>query len=507
MTKNLLFDTISIQHYVFGSNKLRDNLGASYIIKHIYDDFEKPDRSGEFLVGYIGGGNALIFTSSYEKATSIIEEFTTKIIYTYPGVSIGVAIKENFGPVDIEYKLKIKELFAQLAANKGKHLPVNTIPSHGITDICRYSSLSVEKVVAYVEPGRETFDFISSLTASKRIVDKDARKEEESLLTGACISGYNFPLELDKLGQYPGEDSHIAIVHIDGNGFGEEFRNINDSKQTELLSRKVRDAVQVSFVDSIVNYINLPDQFKDTVAKNYNEDGQELLPIRPIILGGDDVTFICNGKWGIWFAERFMEKFKTFTIDEEGAKPFSACAGVAVVKTKYPFYRAYILAEELCDNAKDARKKLLADQDIKDGGNWIDFHLAYGGLGNTLKEMRNLQYMTIDNEYIFYRPFSLEGIGDSISLESVKNDAELLKKVLPNSKIKDLREVLTHDAASQKVFIEHLIHQHVNFKQKFCQNYTSTDVFAYYPFFDMIELLEVYPTNLLNYNQYATTEL
>lgn len=168
-----------------------------------------------------------------------------------------------------------------------------------------------------------------------------------------------------------------------------------------------------------------------------------------------------------------MESFKTHLID--GKEPYSSCAGVAIVKAKFPFYRAYKLAEELCSSAKKMNKK--------SGGDWIDFQLAYGGLDNTLEEVRKLQYTVAG----FSRPYRLEE-----SFSYLKADTSKLKETLPNSKIKDLREMLTRGESSLNNFREHLKYQHPEFKKAF------SDAKLEYPFFDMIELLELYPTNLLN---------
>ena len=98
MNTAILFDTMSIQQYVFGSNKLKDNLGASYIVEHIYDYLEKKseDNPEDIEIGYVGGGNAFVFTTSRDKATEIVKEYTTELLRLYPGVSLAVAIKENF---------------------------------------------------------------------------------------------------------------------------------------------------------------------------------------------------------------------------------------------------------------------------------------------------------------------------------------------------------------------------------------------------------------------------
>lgn len=82
----LLFDTRSIQKYIFSGNRLKTNIGASYIVEHIFDDVlvkeiladpafglgtidgtswksrTEPlnELPADCYVAYIGGGNALI---------------------------------------------------------------------------------------------------------------------------------------------------------------------------------------------------------------------------------------------------------------------------------------------------------------------------------------------------------------------------------------------------------------------------------------------------------------
>jgi len=292
-------------------------------------------------------------------------------------------------------------------------------------------------------------------------------------------------------------------VHIDGNGFGKTFIDIQSVERTRELSQQVKEAVTKSFIDILQEYNKNKENLKNIINIQKNKEGKEILPIRPIILGGDDVTFVCHGKLGIWVAEKYMESFKnnTFTDNKGKEHKFSSCAGVAIVKAKYPFFRAYELAEKLCESAKSARKKYMEENKIEDGGNWIDFQLAYSGLGNTLEEVRKLQFFNIEgNEPLYKRPYYIEKSDDHISIKELKEFTDTLKDILPNSKIKDLREMLTRDKDSQKVFIEHLMRQHEEFNKAFCNDnkkMKTEEILAKYPFFDMIELLELYPTNLL----------
>ena len=61
-----------------------------------------------------------------------------------------------------------------------------------------------------------------------------------------------------------------------------------------------------------------------------------------------------------------------------------ACAGIAVVKTHYPFARAYELSQSLTESAKSyAREE--ADGNLSA----LDWHFAAGGLLGKLKKTRD----------------------------------------------------------------------------------------------------------------------
>ena len=98
-----------------------------------------------------------------------------------------------------------------------------------------------------------------------------------------------------------------------------------------------------------------------------------VLPIRPIILAGDDVCFVTAGRIGLECARVFLEQLAALTNREDG-KPYAACAGVVLVHRKYPFHRAYDLAEELCGSAK--KFGALLDQEGRVSA--MDWHVEFG---------------------------------------------------------------------------------------------------------------------------------
>ena len=80
------------------------------------------------------------------------------------------------------------------------------------------------------------------------------------------------------------------------------------------------------------------------------DGGEERLPFRPIVFGGDDVTFVCEGRLGLPLAAHYLTRLASEILPD--GDPLYARAGIAIVKTHYPFARAYELAGRLGDSAK-----------------------------------------------------------------------------------------------------------------------------------------------------------
>lgn len=91
-------------------------------------------------------------------------------------------------------------------------------------------------------------------------------------------------------------------------------------------------------------------------------------------------------------------------LKKDGEEGLTSCVGVAIAKTKYPFYRVYRLAEELCANAK-IYKKL-----NKLKGSFLDFHINHQEVSNTLDCLREF-YKCKDGSLIF-RPYQINSEGE-----------------------------------------------------------------------------------------------
>jgi hypothetical protein len=184
------------------------------------------------------------------------------------------------------------------------------------------------------------------------------------------------------------------------------------------------------------------------------KDNRYYIPFRPIVFGGDDVTFVCDGRLGLSLATAYLRAFEQQTAraglgkDGDG---LTACAGVAIVKSHYPFARAYALAEELTRSAKSYRTK----EEI--AGSCLDWHFALSGLGGSIKEIRDREYKVGENDWLTLRPVTLATTSKHpecawpVVLEGIKafQKEEWAGR---RNKIKALRDALREGIAAVKHF-------------------------------------------------------
>lgn len=98
-----------------------------------------------------------------------------------------------------------------------------------------------------------------------------------------------------------------------------------------------------------------------------------MIPLRPIVLGGDDITLLCRADLALGFSQIFCRAFKAESekalaplfkiyLPKSELKPYlTASGGILYHKAGHPFTHSHHLVEELCAHAKKLTKSPEAD--------------------------------------------------------------------------------------------------------------------------------------------------
>ena len=502
----ILFDTRSIQKYIFASNRLKTNIGASFLVESAFSrellhvlrerfgedevddatwrEVESPDwtkMEQKCRIGYIGGGNALVLFSegtTDEELVEVIRSFTKRLLWTTPGLRTGAARGEMVLEADGAYRVTrvkradgeeeaiddLTHLVRKLKAQQNLFFPAVSLPYTGLTLSCEASA---ETANAYdVDDVRKESRFLSwevkrKLLAARQKGGVIAPAEEalldklRSILRTQALAGetlppsrvramsdpeelarelqkYAFPSEFEKLGQRETED-YMAIVHIDGNNMGEKFRDCSTLTKRKNMSRAVYWKTVLAFCTLLADILGDYAAMHKHLSLEEADDGKMLLPIRPIVLGGDDMTFVCTAKYALSFTRTIMEALNDLGID--------TCGGVSILPTAYPFFRGYEIAEQLCGAAKSKMRAMR-----EEGSScWLDFAILHGEQPPTLEQIRAQQYSGKCGT-MHFGPYRVDG--DAAEPQHIGNLTEDVRQLvqgegrMPMNKIKELRSVL-----------------------------------------------------------------
>lgn len=473
------YDISGIQSFIFSSKGLKERVGASKIIHNIlytklpeelkqkadewledgYDFMPKENESGRVI--YIGGGNAMVIfrdRNSMRKVTrkiqeEIFNETYGKIRLCHAEIEIdkldisasdlfsGLKGKnkdiENYkdeGAFGIVYNL----LNRNLIKYKEETLPVRTARGFSIN---AYNSEASEPVTA--SANNECTELLYSAEGiQNKLSAYYGYKKEEIIGT----DDYKFSVNFEAL-RRESKKSFVAVVHIDGNSMGSKIIKLNRGNSDKSLKdgmdmmRKFSACTDTLYRDTLKATID--DIFKDNIT-----DKKEL-GFRPLIVDGDDTTFIIKSDYAFDFVEKYVEKLEEkynndpkFDFLKKHNFKFSVGAGIAFVPDKYPFENAYDMAEQLCKNAKHSFAN--SEPDVSS----MDFQIIHEGIRTELIPYRERNYKktyddgsVVKEYYLNERPYAFSNNTELNNYEDFKKLREEVKSgKLARNKLKRLRD-------------------------------------------------------------------
>ena len=424
----VMLQTNSNQPFIFSSPRLREQIGASFEItllsRWVKEEAEKllkqkplptsfwvSDSSGKVIVRFREtDGNPK------NLAKQLIREVTLRTLTDAPGLDVtGVFIEASSNTVDADDLQKLDRVFLEYSLNRRP--AAARFPQFPFLERGSESALPASASLGALEFSQESldpnyFDESSPLSLPsrvKRAFASTSRKQQvddvkERLAKQGKELKQEPPLDPTKLAAafQDGEEfedakdmlSSVGVVHIDGNGVGAVMRDLGCAhRAVQKVGVSTISDEESKGLQSFIMEVNrrLDDVVKDAIALSWY-DVQELtpdtvVPIVPVLVGGDDVTVYTDGRYAIPFAEAYIHHYERLTKDDDllsvlaivaGGKkadvperdhfeiddyiiqnpgPLTASAGVAIVGRNFPFHIAYDLAEELVSRGKKLGKK------------------------------------------------------------------------------------------------------------------------------------------------------
>ena len=398
-----------IQGFIFSTDKLKEIIGASALVEEVCTNLFKDEfvQEGELVVNAAGNVKC-IFNNETECRRAVLG-FPKRVMETAPGVTISQAV------VKIErgdFKKACDNLETKLHAQRNK--PVKSMQMGCMAvERSRRTGLPVTKIDkddGMVDEGTcKKLEFYKKGKSSDCETSVAARLYKK--LYGEKVKCYtNADMENMTL-----HNDWIAIVHADGNGLGEVVARIGkDCNKLKAFSNSLSEVT-----------VNAAQEACRSVEA---KDGDGNLFIRPVVLGGDDLTLICRADLAVPFVKRYLEAFEYESEKNPNVGRLSACAGIAYIKSSYPFYYGYELAEALCGVAKkDAKSDEM--KHLYDGkvASCLMFHKVQSSFVEDYAVIKRKELTPADGWSFCYGPYYLKENEKRWSIDTLCSKAKDLE--------------------------------------------------------------------------------
>lgn len=541
----VLIETSGNQRYIFATNKLRENVGASELTYQIGTEtvlkavenitnrkiYEDDDLAGKKLRANlldknrnpeIGNGNRvevivatsgkaiLLIDDDENKAISkrIIREVTQTALREMPGLTVHGAIRSevkdglsNIHEAIGEVHRRLEEIRYQMPGNEQRFLRLPLFAP------CSTSGLPAQKEATY-EPQKKVYSQVSCAKSDNK---KEGYERIKKILN---FSNLIDPEDIEKC-------SWTAVIHADGNGLGQIFLDFNNyagfdqkgiwnGRQYLDEYRKFSIALDVCTITATkISLEHLWGFIAKRKAVEQQKGVSELsgdvlkklkLPVVPLVLGGDDLTVLCDGEYALKFTQDFLTAFEEETkkthdlvgdiVKQIALKAFSKdylgiCAGVAIIKPHFPFHQAYELAEQLLKSAKQVKEKIKHVQkgeEVALPSSALDFHILYDSAYSELEIIRERLRVDGEETWLYAKPYVVTGEKELINaidktwfdnrkfsqLENrvnrmrTRDNDDPSKRALPNNQLHSLREALFLGSREAEARVNLIIQRYEN---------------------------------------------
>lgn len=442
-----------IQSFIMSTNDLKSIIGASELVEQacstMFDEFTK-NTSGQCTLIVNAAGNIKVMFDKKEDCQRAVLEFPRKVMTAAPGITISQAVVPL--TKGMEFGEAIDKLENRLRNERNR--PSRPI-FPGVMGMLRSRKTGQPAVK------EQNGEYLDLATVNKvNALMKDGKQDYSKLAQKFFPEKIKPEKITTELGELTGSNDWLAIIHADGNGFGLVVQEIGKHEEVFPLFSKAIDECTSEAAQNAFE------------ALGFRPD--ETIPFRPIVLSGDDMTAICRADYALEFTRLFLNKFHEHTKDKmsdiangtyhealnEKQKSIlksglTACAGIAYMKSSYPFYYGYELAETLCGYAKKDSKSRMQDSIIPSS---LAFYRINDSFIHSFEKMksRELEIASEDRKVsFFYGPYYLAEQKDRWKIDDLQEKTNALEKM--NNIKSDLRHwisLMYRDSGKAEQFLQ-----------------------------------------------------
>lgn len=426
-------EVCGIQKFLCSTGKLKEMLGGSEIIDSLPEGFlnerlkefslrkvERPEEGRDWYIEIQRGAGAVcLIMADHAMAAVFLTRFSEEALEHFPGLPLyGTQVPmcwtvESYRQARHEAEHSIEGQRADSPVAGGMRMLPILCPAR----LDGYPACAMDK---------DELVSVPSETRRKEKYLMDSRKRLRELTTAP--EGVELVWE-DDLGKMLGEEKgRVALVHIDGNDLGKLFRKkLTEGKDLPLeqsiaaikkLSQTVSRANATAFRAAVSEVVSFELRRKKAVARL-------VMPLRPLVMGGDDITLVIRADLALLFLTRFAAEFEKES--QKCGERLSAGAGMVVMKASYPFAKAFSLVESLTESAKGATL------DVTPRPSSLDYLVLTEDVEDDLAACRRRTGTADDGALLTTKPFILGKAGSFAAF--VDKGVQVLKN-LPRSALR-----------------------------------------------------------------------
>jgi len=371
----VIISTGSNQEWIFRTNRQRYAVGASALLKSLTEWVAAAvtTQTGTAVVDVIvaTSGTTLLLVDDPDVGRRIVSSVTRTALAEAPGLDIWGYVEDQLSSTSNHVERLGEVYSAHARARWMRPSPLVRAPLAPFMEVCTTTGLPAD--VLAKPPGAPTG--APTVPMSRMAVTVLSNAGKAYLELGEAVRDAVGRGQKDEVSNA----GWLAVIHADGNGVGALVSGLDSAGALRRFSAALEEATAAAFTSAVV-----------AVAAEHPNQGW----LRPLVVGGDDVTMICDARVAVDLTSSFLTAFER----EAAARPdisgpakdllgrpyLTASAGIACIKPKYPFHAAYRLAEELATSAKQVKRPGRAPHRSS-----YDLHVLHDSVSRPLADLRH----------------------------------------------------------------------------------------------------------------------